>query len=366
MNKKLVFRAALLLSMCLSVFISCSEDDEKDPPKPVIVIEELGSGHDSPNDKKAVAGSDLHLQAQIMAEGLIARIDVEIHQESGGNFEIEKSYTTGSYVNVKNTTLHEHIDIPEDTPVGKYHLHLTVTDKLGQTATAESELTISKAPVNIEINGLTFGAGHDFPDNKIGYIGTAPVIEAASIKAEEGIDKVYLMMHGEGTNTFVIDTTFTCNGETELENFHKHVMIPEVAPAGEYHMHFKVYDKSGKTSEATMNIEIKETGISVSNLEIGSENSSKASNIHTEFLVKTTDPITSIRARIYKANAPTTYFFNETYSEPFSAGDVKEYTFHKHLKAEGAEAGDYIIEFRVSDNKGAYTVIKDRLTIITE
>lgn len=54
-----------------------------------------------------------------------------------------------------------------------------------------------------------------------------------------------------------------------------------------------------------------ETGITVTDLELGSNNSAKASDIHTEFLAKGTDPLKSIRVRIYKPDATTTYFLTK-------------------------------------------------------
>ena len=65
----------------------------------------------------------------------------EVGQENG-SYEIEKNYATGKYIGVKNTEFHEHIDIPADAPLGAYHLHITVTDKEGQTATAKAHLEV--------------------------------------------------------------------------------------------------------------------------------------------------------------------------------------------------------------------------------
>jgi hypothetical protein len=139
MNNKVTLRILFLLSISMLAFSSC-KDDETMPAKPVVTITEVGS-HDAP-EGQVEAGEDLHLEAVIVAEGLTARIDVEIHQEEGGNFEIEASYTEGKYIGVKNVEFHEHIDIPADAPAGEYHLHLTVTDREGQTTTAEAELTV--------------------------------------------------------------------------------------------------------------------------------------------------------------------------------------------------------------------------------
>ena len=350
-----------LAGLSMLALTSCEKDEANETPaKPAVEITEVGSD----NTGKVTAGNDLHLEATILAEGLIAEIVVEIHQEDGGNFKIDTTFAGSTYFGLKNADFHEHIDIPDDAPEGEYHLHLTVKDQAGQTATEEAELVIEAAPVNITVEGLTFGSGHDFPDNKTGYIGTAPVVEATSIKAEKGIDRIFVEIHSEGeTADFELDTAYTYEGETELTDFHKHLSIPDNAPAGDYHLHFKVYDKSGKSLEESMEIEIKETGIAVSGLEIGNNNSAAASNIHTEFKVNATDPLTSVRVRVYKAETPTTYVFNETYTDAFAAGDVKEYTFHKHLNATGTAAGEYVIEIRISDTKGAYKTIKDKLII---
>ena len=122
--------AALLLSAT-----SCNK--EENTAKPVVNLTEVG--HD--NEKVAMRGDDLHLEADILAEGLIKRIDVEIHQEDG-TYEIEKSYTDGKYVGVKNVEFHEHIDIPAEAPLGEYHLHFTVTDQKGQTTLAEAHIDV--------------------------------------------------------------------------------------------------------------------------------------------------------------------------------------------------------------------------------
>ncbi len=114
---------------------SCNK--EENPAKPTVNLTEVG--HD--NEKVAMRGDDLHLEADILAEGLIKRIDVEIHQENG-TYEIEKSYTEGKYAGVKNVEFHEHIDIPADAPLGEYHLHFTVTDQKGQTTLAEAHIDV--------------------------------------------------------------------------------------------------------------------------------------------------------------------------------------------------------------------------------
>ncbi|MBR5257226.1 MAG: DUF4625 domain-containing protein [Bacteroidales bacterium] len=131
-NTLILIFAAVVLAF---VSVSC----KKDAPvaKPQITLTEVG--HE--NSLKAMCGDDMHLEADILAEGLISRIDVEIHQE-GGSFEIEKTYTDGKYIGVKNVEFHEHIDIPADAPLGEYHLHFTVADREGQTSQVEAHIQV--------------------------------------------------------------------------------------------------------------------------------------------------------------------------------------------------------------------------------
>ena len=135
-NMKALSIISLAAAAALTLFAtSCNK--EENIAKPAVTLTEVG--HD--NEKVAMRGDDLHLEADILAEGLIKRIDVEIHQE-GGTYEIEKSYTEGKYVGVKNVEFHEHIDIPAEAPLGEYHLHFTVTDQKGQTTMVETHVDV--------------------------------------------------------------------------------------------------------------------------------------------------------------------------------------------------------------------------------
>ena len=156
MKKNLVLAVVLLLGLCMFTFSSCDDDNEKEGVgKPIVNLNEVGEE----NSKTGIAGSDLHPEGEITAENLIKRIDIEIHQEDGGDFKIEKSFTEGKYIGVKNTHFHEHIDIPSEAPAGKYHLHFTVTDQMGQTETKESELTVKAAAAHhrrrLEVRSLS-------------------------------------------------------------------------------------------------------------------------------------------------------------------------------------------------------------------
>lgn len=131
---QLTRRMAMLFvaALTLSVTTACDKT-----AAPVITLTEVG--HE--NSHVATIGDDMHLEADIVAEGLVKAIYVEMHMEEG-EYEIEASYTDGKYIGVRNTEFHEHIDIPADTPEGEYHLHFTVTDQEGQQSEVEDHVDV--------------------------------------------------------------------------------------------------------------------------------------------------------------------------------------------------------------------------------
>lgn len=151
--------SSLFVAATLVFFTSCEKDDIT---KPVISDLELGIG----NSHVAYAGADLHIQVEVEAVNNIDVIAVEIHQEEGSSDEIEATYD--EFAGLKNTTFHKHVDIPAETPVGTYHVHITVTDQEGYQTTVEEEIEIEglvdeEAPVITVLsapgNGQAFSNG---------------------------------------------------------------------------------------------------------------------------------------------------------------------------------------------------------------
>lgn len=133
MMKKYTF--ILIAAAAVLAFVSCKKDASV--AKPQVTLTEVG--HE--NSREAMRGDDLHLEADILAEGRISRIVVDIHREDG-TFVIAKTFTEGKYVGVKNVAFHEHIDIPADAPLGAYLLQFTVTDREGNTSLAEAHIHV--------------------------------------------------------------------------------------------------------------------------------------------------------------------------------------------------------------------------------
>ena len=140
MNRKLKF---LLLSAVLAsmAFVSSCQKDEDPAPIAKPEINNLEIGYD--NDKIGTIGGDLHLDAEIVAEGKIAVIEVELHDEAGMGDDIVALFT--EFAGLKNTDFHEHVEIPEGTPAGEYHFHMMVIDQEGNTTEVEDEVMLEES-----------------------------------------------------------------------------------------------------------------------------------------------------------------------------------------------------------------------------
>jgi hypothetical protein len=224
------FKALFLALSISTMFAACSDDDEV-VPAPTITAVEIGSD----NSKIGYAGSDFHIDATITAAAGIANVQVEIHPESGAGWEFDSLYTEG-FAGVNNAQFHKHIDIPADAAIGRYHLHITVTDKNGTKADVEEEVEIKQDATLPSIADLHV----DLDDS-----GNDLHLEAA-ITAPNKIAEVTVEIHGDWEQEYTY-TDAGMVGQTAY-NLHKHIDIT-AAPAGHYHLHLKVVDQAGKERE---------------------------------------------------------------------------------------------------------------------
>jgi hypothetical protein len=137
---------AIFFALTIFSLSSCNKD--KEISKPEIKSFELGND----NSNSAYPGSDLHIEADIVAEGKINRIEIKIHHEgehgkkfasyilSEGEWEVDSTYV--KFSGLKNTIFHEDLDIPADAETGDYHFHFAVIDMEGNKAEVERELEI--------------------------------------------------------------------------------------------------------------------------------------------------------------------------------------------------------------------------------
>lgn len=136
-----------ILFAVLFTFAAIISGCRKEPAKPEIKTFELGYD----NNKIAYAGDELHIDADIVAEGKIDRIIIEIHFEGHNHkasgeishddeWEAEIVYT--KFSGLKNTDFHEHIDVPDHAKAGDYHIHFKVIDMEGNSSSVEDEFEV--------------------------------------------------------------------------------------------------------------------------------------------------------------------------------------------------------------------------------
>lgn len=189
----------------LLLTLSCNK--EEDPSKPLVTISELGLE----NSKTAYVGDDLHVEAEIVAEARIDKVEIEIHPEeaTGETWEYDSVYT--EFSGVKNTTFHKHVDISENAAAGAYHFHFIVTDMDGNQTAVEDDITIavpddsiapeisvSSAPVNGAVfkTGETITISGTVSDNiKLGglYIGLVRVTQGLEDSVADAANTITLL-----------------------------------------------------------------------------------------------------------------------------------------------------------------------------
>jgi len=119
----------------LLFFYSCNTIDA-----PTISMHELGME----NSKTVQRGAELHVDAEILADGKISTVSIEFHPEDhgSGEWELEKTFT--EFDGLKNAEFHEHFDIPSEAAIGAYHFQLEVVDQEGNLTHYEDEVEVTE------------------------------------------------------------------------------------------------------------------------------------------------------------------------------------------------------------------------------
>lgn len=143
---KLYIKSFLIVMSVLS--IACSDsNDEHVFAKPE--INNLIIGHD--NSHQASLSSDLHIEADIIADARIEKIILIIHPEGEHHdhtsmksehdeWEIELEFL--EFKGLKNTIFHKHIDVPANADLGDYHFHIAVVDAKGNKTELNEEFVV--------------------------------------------------------------------------------------------------------------------------------------------------------------------------------------------------------------------------------
>ena len=152
MRTKIKNRVKISVILIFAIITTSCEDEKINMPE--ILDFELGYE----NSKTGYLGSEFHIEANIIAENKIDIIKIEIHYEGDHTKSIriangddhhhwEVDLTYDKFRGLKNTTFHEHINIPLNAEPGEYHFHFKVIDMEGYTAEIEEDLMVMEPEV---------------------------------------------------------------------------------------------------------------------------------------------------------------------------------------------------------------------------
>lgn len=255
MKAKISTMTIMVTVVLFITFHSCKKEKENFQ-KPMITMNELGYN----NSKIGYLGSDLHVEADIVAEGNIDKIMLEIHPEGSGSFEYSITYT--EFSGLKNTVFHKHVDMPINiSDTGNYHFHLRVTDMSGNETMYEDDLRILKpedsiapvisitsAPADMQVfsNGQTISIAGSVTDEKaLGglYIGLVRTDQALA-DADVNNGNTITLLH---THSFSnpVSYSFSANINVGAANDNDITPKPVSWSPGNYYLLVKCKDAFG-------------------------------------------------------------------------------------------------------------------------
>lgn len=193
------------------------------------------------------------------------------------------------------------------------------------------------------ITGLEIGSAN----SKIGFAGNDIHIEGEII-APANIASVTLDIHPKTGAGWTFNQTYT-EDLVGLKNaeFHQHIDIPANAVLGVYHLHLKITDQAGQTTDVEADIEIKKdlTLPTVTGFEAAPNTA--GNDLHLEAAIGAVNKIAKITVEIHGG----TYKKEVAYTDAAMVGQTA-YNLHKHIAIADAPVGHYHIHLKVEDQAG--------------
>jgi hypothetical protein len=207
MYRKYKTLIALALIANMFIFSSCSDDDEN-LSAPEINDMEIGTS----DSHIGVLGSDLHTEAELVAEAKINEVIVEINKESGDGWDFDTTFT--EFSGYKNYTYHKHIDIPLSADTGVYVFTFTVTDMEGQETVLEDNLTIQE-PTDSVSPSITVSSA---PSDGATYNNGETITISGTVTDETSLGGIYIGLVREDQNL----TDSEVNATNTITILHNH------------------------------------------------------------------------------------------------------------------------------------------------
>ena len=131
-------------------FISCNKDDDKDTTTPPEITDFKAGSHDH-STNEIPRGGEVIVDFKVFSrnDGRLEAYHIEIHDhpESGDPADeyllIDEFFDNDpTYKGTRNATVHKHIPVPHDAPLGEYHVEVFVVDEFGNTAEVEGYIFV--------------------------------------------------------------------------------------------------------------------------------------------------------------------------------------------------------------------------------
>ncbi len=137
----------LLISFIIT---SCDKDDTENSTPPEIYDFFAGTHPPEANDtivKRPGAEIIVDFSARSLNDGRLEAYHIEIHDhpESGNSADeykiIDELFDNEpTFRGLRNTSVHKHIAIPEEAPLGEYHVEVVVIDEFGNSTMVDTLL----------------------------------------------------------------------------------------------------------------------------------------------------------------------------------------------------------------------------------
>ncbi len=145
--KKFFNLVAILVAVPL-LFVSCEKDkeDRTTPPE----IYEFSAGTHYPDVSNIIVktpGAEIivDFSARSLNDGRLAAYHIEIHDHpaSGDPADefliIDELFDSNPVFNgLRNASIHKHVAVPEEAPLGEYHVEVVVIDEFGNSTMEEA------------------------------------------------------------------------------------------------------------------------------------------------------------------------------------------------------------------------------------
>lgn len=213
--------AFLLLGLGLVTFFSTScEKDEEVNEKPVIT--DLKVGHEDGSSDPFNLGGVICLEFNVEMENddKLKSYHVEIHDEPASGLVADEYKIIDEEFDIsglRNTHIHDHIEIDVEANTGNYHFHLTVTSENGFTSSEEAHLVVIDNPNAPAVSNFSVANKNGGTTYAVGDI----IVVSFDAEAKNGatLDNYALEIHDEPDSGLLEDETNLVEEENFTANF---------------------------------------------------------------------------------------------------------------------------------------------------